>query len=152
MIYSRLQQLAKEVEQYSTFGDVLVKVKSSAKVLCGVMNLPTQSQRYNKKESGLFTAVETVATCPNKMNNENCKANHFGNSESMEVSGAIEIFQCSESLNGLRYTKCFGVGDARAYKAVNEMQPYGDIGIEKLECAFYVEKMDGDSITSYKTI
>ncbi|GFT58000.1 uncharacterized protein TNCV_3415591 [Trichonephila clavipes] len=39
--------------------------------------------------------------CPNKMHNENCKANYFGNSESMEVSGAIEIFQRSESLNGL---------------------------------------------------
>ncbi|GFV51040.1 uncharacterized protein TNCV_4635871 [Trichonephila clavipes] len=128
------------------------------------MNLPTPSQRFNKKESGLDTAVETVVTvsiqiaakeandvsrhsdipvaidgtwqkhghtslndaviltsfytskvldasilsrfckCPNKMHNENCKANHFGNSGSMEVSGAIEIFQCSESLHGLRYT------------------------------------------------
>ncbi|GFV44869.1 uncharacterized protein TNCV_1340771 [Trichonephila clavipes] len=104
------------------------------------MNLPTPSQRFNKKESGLYTTIETVATvsrqivakeakdvsgnsdipvaidgtwqkhgytslngaviatnfytgkvlnasillrfckCPNKMNNENCKANHFGNS------------------------------------------------------------------------
>ncbi|GFU43918.1 hypothetical protein TNCV_4411841 [Trichonephila clavipes] len=39
------------------------------------------------------------------MNNENCKTNHFENSGSMEVSGAIEIFQRSESLHGLRYTK-----------------------------------------------
>ncbi|GFT38694.1 uncharacterized protein TNCV_1498851 [Trichonephila clavipes] len=29
--------------------------------------------------------------CPNKMHNENYKANHFGKSGSMEVSGAIEI-------------------------------------------------------------
>ncbi|GFX46281.1 uncharacterized protein TNCV_1372231 [Trichonephila clavipes] len=35
---------------------------SSAKVLCGVMNLPTPLQRFNKKESGLDTAAETVAT------------------------------------------------------------------------------------------
>ncbi|GFU00625.1 uncharacterized protein LOC100901629 [Trichonephila clavipes] len=62
--------------------------------------------------------------CPNKMHNENCKTNHFGNSGSMEVSGAIEIFQRSESLYGLRYTKFLGDGDARAYNAVNEMQPY----------------------------
>ncbi|GFU56298.1 uncharacterized protein LOC100901629 [Trichonephila clavipes] len=74
------------------------------------------------------------------MHNENCKANHFGNSGSMEVPGAIEIFQRSESLHGLRYTKFLGNGDARAYKAVNEMLPYGDIGIEKLECVGYVEK------------
>ncbi|GFU84748.1 uncharacterized protein LOC100901629 [Trichonephila clavipes] len=70
----------------------------------------------------------------------NYKAIHFGNSGSMEVSGAIEIFQCSESLHGLRYTKFLGDGDARAYKAVNEMQPYGDTGIEKLECVGYVKK------------
>ncbi|GFS78634.1 uncharacterized protein TNCV_3148311 [Trichonephila clavipes] len=38
------------------------KVKPSAKVLCGVMNLPTPSQRFNKKELGLDTVVETVAT------------------------------------------------------------------------------------------
>ncbi|GFW46543.1 uncharacterized protein TNCV_1936131 [Trichonephila clavipes] len=152
------------------------------------MNLPTPSQRFNKKESGLDTAVETVATlsmqiaareakdisghfdipvaidgtwkkhgytslnsaviatsfytskvfdasvltrlckCSNKMHNENCKANHFGNSGSMEVSGAVKIFQRSESLHGLRYTKFLGKDDCRAYKAINEMQPYGDTG------------------------
>ncbi|GFW80656.1 uncharacterized protein TNCV_3235081 [Trichonephila clavipes] len=155
------------------------KVKSSAKVLCGVMNLPTPSQRFNEKESGLDTAVETVATvsmqivaketkyvsehsdisvaidgtwkkhghtsfngaviatsvdtgkvldasilsrfckCSNKMHNENCNASHFGNSGSMEVSVAIEIFQRSESFHGQRYTKFLGDGDSRAYKAVN---------------------------------
>ncbi|GFW15842.1 hypothetical protein TNCV_4431161 [Trichonephila clavipes] len=57
---------------------------------------------------------------PNKMNNENCKTNHFENSGSMEVSGAIEIFQRSESLHGLRYTKFLGDGDSRAVK---EIQP-----------------------------
>ncbi|GFY65823.1 uncharacterized protein TNIN_96841 [Trichonephila inaurata madagascariensis] len=45
---------------------------------------------------------------PNKIHNENCKANHFG---SMEVSGAIEIFQRSESLHGLQYTKFLGDGE-----------------------------------------
>ncbi|GFU29486.1 uncharacterized protein TNCV_1994271 [Trichonephila clavipes] len=174
------------------------------------MNLPTPSQRFNKKESGLDTAVETVATvsmqiaakeakdisghsdipvaivgtwqkhghtslngaiivtsfytrkvlhasvlsrfcnCLNKMHNENCKANNFGNSGSMEVSGAIEIFQRSESLHGLRYTKFLGDGDVRAYKEVNEMQPYGDIGIEKLECVGYVEKWMGTRLRALK--
>ncbi|GFW83579.1 uncharacterized protein TNCV_2204281 [Trichonephila clavipes] len=75
------------------------------------------------------------------MHNENCKANNFGNSGSMEVSGALEIFQRSESLHGLQYTKFLGDGDSRAYKAINEMQPYGDTDIEKLECVLaYVEK------------
>ncbi|GFV09565.1 hypothetical protein TNCV_3159621 [Trichonephila clavipes] len=40
----------------------VVSFVSSAEVLCGVMNLPTPSQGFNKKESGLDTAVETVAT------------------------------------------------------------------------------------------
>ncbi|GFV47281.1 uncharacterized protein TNCV_4829371 [Trichonephila clavipes] len=58
---------------------------------------------------------------------------------------SIEIFQCSESLHGLRYAKFLGDGDSRAYKAVNEMQPYGDTGIEreKLECIGHVEKRMG---------
>ncbi|GFX88577.1 uncharacterized protein TNCV_2659881 [Trichonephila clavipes] len=85
--------------------------------------------------------------CSNKMHNENCKANHFGNTGSMEVSRAIEIFQYSESL---RYTKCLGDGNSRAYKAVNEMQPYGYTGIEKLECVGYVEKRMGTRIRALK--
>ncbi|GFW10335.1 hypothetical protein TNCV_5096861 [Trichonephila clavipes] len=42
--------------------DVLVTGKSSAKFSCGVMNLSTPSQIFNKIESGLDTAVETAAT------------------------------------------------------------------------------------------
>ncbi|GFX74323.1 hypothetical protein TNCV_3452711 [Trichonephila clavipes] len=49
----------------------------------------------------------------------------------MEVSGAIEIFQRTESLHGLRYTKFWGDGDSRAYKAVNEMLPYVDTVLKK---------------------
>ncbi|GFW93138.1 uncharacterized protein TNCV_3888791 [Trichonephila clavipes] len=81
---------------------------------------------------------------PNKMHNENCILDQFENSGSMKASGAIEIFQLSESLHALRYTKFLVIyqkyGDTKAYKAVNERQPYGDIGIEKLECIGYVEK------------
>ncbi|GFW40685.1 uncharacterized protein TNCV_2836291 [Trichonephila clavipes] len=84
------------------------------------------------------------------MHNENCKSNHFGNSGSMDVSGAIEIFQRSESLHGLRYTKFWGDGDARAYKAGNEMQPYGHTCIEKLECVGYVKKRMGTRLQALK--
>ncbi|GFW27307.1 uncharacterized protein TNCV_2832071 [Trichonephila clavipes] len=183
---------------------------SSAKVLCLIMNLSTPSQRFNKNESGLDTAVQTVGTvsmkiaakeakdvsghsdipvaidgtwqkhghtslngaviaisfytdkvldasilsrfckCPNKMHNENCKANQFGNSGSMEVSGAIENFQSFESVHGLRYTKFLGNGDSRAYKAVKKVQPYEDTGIEKLECVGYVEKQMGTRLRASK--
>ncbi|GFX38553.1 hypothetical protein TNCV_3206211 [Trichonephila clavipes] len=68
----------------------------------------------------------------------------------MEVSGAIETFQRSESLHGLRYTQFLGDSDARAYKAVNEMQPYEDIGIEKLECVGYVDKWMGTRLRALK--
>ncbi|GFW42525.1 uncharacterized protein TNCV_4257191 [Trichonephila clavipes] len=90
--------------------------------------------------------------CTNKIQNENCKANHFANSGSMKVSGAIEIFQRSESLHGLRYTNFLGNGDARAYKAVNEMQLYGYIGIVKLEYVGYVEKWMGTRLRALKLI
>ncbi|GFV19170.1 uncharacterized protein TNCV_3223881 [Trichonephila clavipes] len=62
--------------------------------------------------------------CPKKMHDENCNANHFGNGGSD--------------------------GDARAYKAVIEMQPYGDTGIEKLECVAYVKKRMGTRLQSLK--
>ncbi|GFX38736.1 uncharacterized protein LOC100901629 [Trichonephila clavipes] len=84
------------------------------------------------------------------MHSENCKANHFANSGSMEVSGTIEIFQRSESLHGQRYTKFLGDGDSRAYKAINEMQPYEDTGIEKLECVGYVGKRMETRLRTFK--
>ncbi|GFU71265.1 hypothetical protein TNCV_3782501 [Trichonephila clavipes] len=68
----------------------------------------------------------------------------------MEVSRAVEIFQRSQSSHGLRYTKLLGDGDSRAYKAVNEMQPYGDTGLKKLECLGYVEKRMGTRLPSLK--
>ncbi|GFV72344.1 transposable element Tc1 transposase [Trichonephila clavipes] len=171
------------------------------------MNLPTPSQIFNERESGLDTAIETVATvsmkiaakqakdvsgysdipvaidgiwqkhghtswkgaviatrfytgkvldasilsrfwkCPNIMHNENCKANHFGNSGSLELSGAIDIFQRSESLHDLRCTKFMGDGDV---KAVNEIQLYGGTGIEKLECVGHVKKRAGTRIRALK--
>ncbi|GFW67595.1 uncharacterized protein TNCV_3392661 [Trichonephila clavipes] len=100
---------------------------------------------------GLHASIlSRFCKCPNKMHKENCKANHFRNSGRMEVSGAIEIFQHSESLHGLRYSKFFGDGDSRVYKAVNEMQPYGDTGIEKLECVGHVEKWMGTRLRALK--
>ncbi|GFX53170.1 uncharacterized protein TNCV_361651 [Trichonephila clavipes] len=84
------------------------------------------------------------------MHSENCKANHFGNSGSTGVSGAIEIFQRSESLHDLRYIKFLGDGDSRAYEAVNEIQPDGDTGIEKLECVGHVEEWMGTRLRTLK--
>ncbi|GFU67981.1 hypothetical protein TNCV_2823241 [Trichonephila clavipes] len=87
--------------------------------------------------------------CPNKMHNENYSGT-VENSGSIEVSGAIEIFQRSESLHDLRYTKFLGDGDSRAYKTVNEMQPYGDKGMEKVEYAGYAKKRMGTQLRALK--
>ncbi|GFX89893.1 uncharacterized protein TNCV_1535401 [Trichonephila clavipes] len=78
------------------------------------------------------------------MHSENCKANHFGKSGSMEVS---------ESLHGLRCTKCLENGDSRAYKPVNETQPYGDTDaeIDKLQRYYGLNiRNNTDSINSIK--
>ncbi|GFW67594.1 hypothetical protein TNCV_3392651 [Trichonephila clavipes] len=45
--------------------DSLISSDNYGKILtgqCGVMDLPTPSQRLNEKESGLDTAIKTVAT------------------------------------------------------------------------------------------
>ncbi|GFS60757.1 uncharacterized protein TNCV_2001611 [Trichonephila clavipes] len=60
------------------------------------------------------------------------------------------IFKHSESLHGLRYTKFWGHGDSRAYKAIKKMQPYGDTGIEKLKCVGHVEKRMGTRLRALK--
>ncbi|GFU81118.1 uncharacterized protein TNCV_1117701 [Trichonephila clavipes] len=64
--------------------------------------------------------------------------------------GAIEIFQRSESLHGLRYTKFLRDGDFRVYKAVNERQPYGDTVIEKQECVGHIEERMGTRLRALK--
>ncbi|GFX87853.1 hypothetical protein TNCV_4373181 [Trichonephila clavipes] len=115
------------------------------------MNLPTPSQRFNKKKSGLDTAaVETVATVSMQIAAKQAKDVSGHSYIPVAIDGAIEIFQRSESLHGLRYTKFLGDGDARVYKAVNKMQPYGYIGIEKLECVGFVKKWVGTRLQALK--
>lgn len=88
--------------------------------------------------------------CPDKEHTDDCIANHFGNSGSMEPSGAVEIFKRSEALYGLRYTGFLGDGDSRAHAAVSETKPYGDTKIVKLECIGHVEKRMGTRLRALK--
>ncbi|GFX74097.1 putative kolobok-17 hm [Trichonephila clavipes] len=64
----------------------------------------------------------------------------------MEVSGAIKIFQCSESLHGLQYTKFLGDDDSKAYKTVNEIQV-----MKNWNVLATCRETDFDSTTSFKT-
>ncbi|GFU25313.1 putative DD41D transposase [Trichonephila clavipes] len=131
---------------------------------------------FNKKESGLDTAVETVTMVSMQIAAKEAK-DVSGHSDitvaidgtwqkhghtslngaviatrfyTVKVSGAIEISQRLESFHGLRYTKFSGDGDAKAYKAVNEMQSYGNTGIEKVECVGYVKKRMGTRLRALK--
>ncbi|GFW90966.1 uncharacterized protein TNCV_1758401 [Trichonephila clavipes] len=77
------------------------------------------------------------------LHSDECSANYFGNSEGMEVEGALRIFNRSEVLHNLRYTQYLGDEDSKAYKVVLESKLYKDVNIEKLECVGHVEKRMG---------
>ncbi|GFX78987.1 uncharacterized protein TNCV_3912751 [Trichonephila clavipes] len=148
-----MQTAAKEAKYVNGHSDVPVAIdgtwqKRGHTSLNGAV-IATSSYSGKVLDASIFPRF---CKCLNKTHNENCKANHFGNSGSMEVPGAIEDFQLSENLHGLslRCTKFWEDGDSRAYKAVNEMQPYGDIGIEKLECIGHVEKRMGTRLRGLK--
>ncbi|GFU37761.1 uncharacterized protein TNCV_1466271 [Trichonephila clavipes] len=62
----------------------------------------------------------------------------------MEVAGALSIFQRSQSLNNVRYTKYLGDGDSKAFTSIVENKVYGDhCSVEKLECIGHVMKRMG---------
>ncbi|GFX90881.1 uncharacterized protein TNCV_3167121 [Trichonephila clavipes] len=83
--------------------------------------------------------------CPNKTKHlQNCKRNFEGYSGKMEVAGALSIFQRSQSLYNVRYTKYLGDGDSKAFTSIVENKVYGDhCSVEKLECIGHVMKRMG---------
>ncbi|GFW48206.1 uncharacterized protein TNCV_2382901 [Trichonephila clavipes] len=59
--------------------------------------------------------------CPNKTKHlQNCKRNFEGYSGKMEVAGTLSIFQQSQSLYNVRYTKYLGDGDSKAFTSIVE--------------------------------
>ncbi|GFU41819.1 uncharacterized protein TNCV_3872921 [Trichonephila clavipes] len=85
--------------------------------------------------------------CPNKTKHlQNCKRNFEGYSGKMEVAGALSIFQRSQSLYNVRYTKYLGDGDSKAFTSIVENKVYGNhCSVEKLECIGHVMKKNGDT-------
>ncbi|GFT97225.1 uncharacterized protein TNCV_2205241, partial [Trichonephila clavipes] len=83
--------------------------------------------------------------CPNKTKHlQNCKRNFEGYSGKMEVAGALSIFQRSQSLYNVRYTKYLGDGDSKAFTSIVENKVYGDhCSVEKLKCIGHVMKRMG---------
>ncbi|GFV84316.1 uncharacterized protein TNCV_1591751 [Trichonephila clavipes] len=92
--------------------------------------------------------------CPNKTKHlQNCKRNFEGySSGKMEVAGALSIFQRSQSLYNVRYTKYLGDGDSKAFTSIVENKVYGDhCSVEKLECIGHVMKRMGTRLRRLKT-
>ncbi|GFX03860.1 uncharacterized protein TNCV_4677651 [Trichonephila clavipes] len=70
----------------------------------------------------------------------------------MEVAGALSIFQRSQSLYNVRYTKYLGDGDSKAFTSIVENKVYGDhCSVEKLECIGHVMKRMGTRLRRFKT-
>ncbi|GFV84700.1 uncharacterized protein TNCV_4296821 [Trichonephila clavipes] len=91
--------------------------------------------------------------CPNKTKHlQNCKRKIEGYSGKMEVAGALSIFQRSQSLYNVRYTKYLGDGDSKAFTSIVENKVYGDhCSVEKLECIGHVMKRMGTRLRRLKT-
>ncbi|GFV26432.1 hypothetical protein TNCV_4308311 [Trichonephila clavipes] len=83
------------------------------------------------------TAVETVATVSRQIAAKEAKHVSGHSDIPIAIDGTWQKHGHT-SLNGAAIVTI--PGDSRAYKAVNEMQPYGDTGIEKLEYVDYTEK------------
>ena len=69
-----------------------------------------------------------------------CCKNYTGSSKAMETMAAKCIWLRSVEKYNLRYTKMLSDGDSTAFKALQDLQPYGDIVLSKLECVDQLTK------------
>jgi len=82
---------------------------------------------------------------------ENCHINHKGSSGKMEVDAMLEMFQRSQELYGVKYSNYIGDGDAKTFKAILDVKPYGDnFTVVKSECVGHVEKRMGSRLRNLK--
>lgn len=57
---------------------------------------------------------------------EECTKNHEGSSGSMEVESVKEMFVRSGEKFGVKYSDYIGDGDSKTFKAILNVNPYGD--------------------------
>ncbi|XP_071652727.1 uncharacterized protein [Temnothorax longispinosus] len=82
---------------------------------------------------------------------ETCSINHSGSFGKMEVDSMKEMFSRSEEQFGVRYCNYIGDGDSKTFKALMDLQPYGeDITLKKHECVGHVEKRMGTRLRNIK--
>lgn len=80
----------------------------------------------------------------------NCLKNYEGTSGGMETVAAVTVCQRSVPERGVRYVKFLGDGDSKAFNAVSDSKPYGDVPVEKLECIGHVSKRMGTRLRNLK--
>lgn len=84
---------------------------------------------------------------------ENCSKNHEGSAGKMEVSAITEMFSRSEEEYGVKYGNYIGDGDSKTFKAILDLNPYGDdFTVVKSECVGHVEKRMGTRLRNAKKL
>ncbi|XP_071653066.1 uncharacterized protein [Temnothorax longispinosus] len=84
---------------------------------------------------------------------ETCTVNHSGSAGKMEVDSMQEMFLRSEEEFGVKYTNYVGDGDSKTFKALLDLQPYGeDVILKKSECVGHVEKRMGTRLRNIKKV
>jgi len=82
---------------------------------------------------------------------EECSSNHTGSAGKMEVDAVKEMFSASEEKFGVRFVNYIGDGDSKTFKALLDLNPYGDEHpIKKSECVNHVEKRMGTRLRNIK--
>ncbi|KAG8236553.1 hypothetical protein J437_LFUL016858 [Ladona fulva] len=81
----------------------------------------------------------------------NCAVNHTGSSGKMEVDAVKEMFLRSEEFHGVRYSTYVGDEDTKTFKALLDVEPYGEqFKIQKSECVGHVKKLMGTRLRNVK--
>ncbi|XP_025152724.1 uncharacterized protein LOC109504083 isoform X2 [Harpegnathos saltator] len=83
-----------------------------------------------------------------------CQACTFWNKKKgkMEVDAVQEMFMRSKEKFGVAYTNYIGDGDSKTYKAILDLNPYGDdLPVVRSECVGHVEKRMGTRLRNVKT-
>lgn len=82
---------------------------------------------------------------------EECASNHIDSAGKMEVDAVKEMFSRSESKYNVKYGNYIGDGDSKTFKAILDLNPYGDFLVVKSECIGHVEKRMGTRLRNIKT-
>ncbi|XP_052758504.1 uncharacterized protein LOC128202373 [Galleria mellonella] len=82
---------------------------------------------------------------------DECQKNHEGSSGKMEVDAMKEMFSTSEEKFGVKYGNYIGDGDSKTFKAILDLEPYGnELPVVKSECIGHVEKRMGSRLRNVR--